>query len=199
MTDSLLTACKKVAELARIPWAKAQPIYRALQATEHGGQPLLPTSRGRSVCPVEPVYVFRFLVGIATSDHRDNAPQNVIRYCFMRHIDKHTTLEEFASHFLLDGWDESWDDIGDELEANINRIFDEVENKLFIERNTGRMLGLTIDTDDEDCNVRVTMVGRSDEVFREESTRDVVYISTITKTIKIAGILFARIKRSISW
>lgn len=73
---SLLSACKLVAELAGMPWARVQPIYRALQQGNLG-EPLLPLSRGRAICLAEPKYVARFLMAIALTDDANRAVEQV--------------------------------------------------------------------------------------------------------------------------
>lgn len=79
--DSLLTACKKVAAIAGVPWKKANNIYRALQAQGTAG-PFLPVSSGRSVWIAERNLIARFVIALATSDHHDDAYRNTLRFLF---------------------------------------------------------------------------------------------------------------------
>ncbi len=77
--DSLLTACKMVSDLAGVPWAKAQAIYRALQKSGPAAE-WLPTSRGRAVWVADRGLVARFLIVLATTTHPDDAHDNALRF-----------------------------------------------------------------------------------------------------------------------
>lgn len=109
--DSLLTACKAVADLAGIPWSKAQAIYRALQKTgpDDGW---LPTSRGRAVWVANRNLVSRFLIVLATTAHPDDAHDNALRFAGYTengigavptgpgHRDLPVVLEQAVAHLL---------------------------------------------------------------------------------------------------
>lgn len=58
--DTLISAAKKVAECARLPWPTVQRTYRALQAAE-----FLPISRGRSIWYAHPNLIGALLIGMA--------------------------------------------------------------------------------------------------------------------------------------
>ena len=79
MTDSMLTAAKKLADAAGLPWARVQKYYRALQehvdigpATEGWLPPDdfagLPKSKGRTVWAAHPNFVARLLVALTATD-----------------------------------------------------------------------------------------------------------------------------------
>ena len=65
-SDTLLVAAQKLAQIAGLPWAHVQPIYRALQ--QPGGEmntPWLPKSSGRAVWMAHPNYITRLLIALA--------------------------------------------------------------------------------------------------------------------------------------
>lgn len=64
---SLIKACRIAADLADVPWSRAQPVYRALQQ-EGPDTPWLPLSRGRAVWSAQPIFLARFLIAIALTD-----------------------------------------------------------------------------------------------------------------------------------
>lgn len=114
---SLLAACKLAAELAGVPWSRAQPIYRALQQSPEG-EPLLPLSRGRAIQMAEPKYVARFLMGLALTDDPRQVGGLVARWAAFnkkptppdieerqqRDVTPPDTLEGAISIALRDGW-----------------------------------------------------------------------------------------------
>jgi hypothetical protein len=77
--DSLLNGCKAVSELAGVPWAKGQMIYRALQK-DGPAEAWLPTSRGRAIWVADRIFVARFLIVLATTSHPDDAAFNALRF-----------------------------------------------------------------------------------------------------------------------
>ena len=64
--DTLLAAAQKLAQIAGLPWAHVQPVYRSLQ--QPGGSmetPWLPKSSGRAVWVAHPNYITRLLIALA--------------------------------------------------------------------------------------------------------------------------------------
>lgn len=61
--ESLLSAVKKTASAAKLPWPHVQKVYQALQAGD-----FLPKSRGREIWAAHPNFIARLLVALAGSD-----------------------------------------------------------------------------------------------------------------------------------
>jgi hypothetical protein len=77
-TDSLLTAAKKVADGAGLPWAALQPYYKNLQ--DGDGSPdsaWLPKSLGRNIWYAHQNYISRLLIGFAASSNPLDASASV--------------------------------------------------------------------------------------------------------------------------
>jgi hypothetical protein len=114
-TDSLLTAAKKAAEGAGLPWAALQPYYKNLQ--EGDGSPdsaWLPKSLGRNIWYAHQNYISRLLIGFAASSNPLDACASVkwtvnitpngrpFAYQETEHSDRLSAIEGELFKFLSD-------------------------------------------------------------------------------------------------
>ena len=76
MSDSLLAAAKRLAEIAGLQWSEVHPYYRTLQA-EPSGEGWLPKSQGRNIWAAHPHFITRLLVALAGATRPAEASQVV--------------------------------------------------------------------------------------------------------------------------